>query len=146
MENGTNAAELSLLNRFAGNWDTTGTLITKSGTVNIAGTDHYAWLPGGHFLMHTVDVMMGEDRKQSVEIIGFDTLSGTYPMHFYDDAGESGVMHGGFDEDYWLITSSELRFKGAFSDNNNTLTGSWEQYSEGSWRKLMDIRLIRAAH
>ncbi|KAA0993024.1 DUF1579 family protein [Dyadobacter aurulentus] len=142
--NDTRKPELVLLDRIVGDWHTSGTLNTGNGSLNIKGTDSYQWLPGGHFLMHTVDVMMGGDRKQSIEIIGFDILSGTYPMHFYDDQGESGVMHGSFIGDEWNIISPELRFKGHFSNNYNKLSGVWEHCTDNNWQHLMDIQLLRA--
>ncbi|KQS28025.1 DUF1579 family protein [Dyadobacter sp. Leaf189] len=133
--------ELHLLNRLAGKWKTTGKLGKEATTNNIEGTDTYEWIPGGFFLLHTVDVIMDGERKQSIEVIGYDLLSGTYPMHFYDDIGESGGMSGSFDGDKWTISSPEMRFHGAFTQNDQVLSGTWERYVGSSWRYLMDIRL-----
>ena len=85
MENQQNKrpAQLLLLDKFAGNWQTTGTLrINENEQVSFKGTDRYEWLPGGFFMLHTVDVMMNGVRKENIEIIGYDPLSDTYPMHF----------------------------------------------------------------
>ncbi|NIJ53895.1 DUF1579 family protein [Dyadobacter arcticus] len=137
--------ELRRLNAFAGKWNTSGTLQAMPGDppVYFHGTDTYEWLPGGFFLLHTVDVMMGNERKQSIEVIGYDPLSELYPMQHFDDQGESGIMHGRLEGDQWTILSSELRFNGIFSADMKTLTGVWEQCMEDSWTHLMEIALTK---
>src|SRR5688500_2488330 len=62
------------LNKFVGKWKTRGRIPENGSTpeVFVEGTDTYEWLPGDYFLKHSVDVMMGEDRNQTLEIIGFD--------------------------------------------------------------------------
>jgi len=38
--------------------------------VPITGTDIYEWLPGGFFLLHHVDVVIGEQAVRAIELIG----------------------------------------------------------------------------
>jgi len=38
--------------------------------VPITGTDIYEWLPGGFFLLHRVDVVIGEQAVRAIELIG----------------------------------------------------------------------------
>jgi hypothetical protein len=35
--------------------------------IPVVGTDTYEWLPGGHFLVHHVDVVIGHEPVQAVE-------------------------------------------------------------------------------
>jgi hypothetical protein len=37
--------------------------------------DTYEWLPGGFFLLHRVDGLMGDEPVQAVEIIGYEASS-----------------------------------------------------------------------
>ena len=141
-------AAYKLLESFVGKWDTTGSLTAgpESVALPISGTDTYEWLPGGFFLFHRVDVMVGADRKESIEIIGYDQLSDTYPMHYYDNAGESGIMHAVEEDGVWAFLSHNLRFTGGFSDDGNTLSGVWEQlYENEVWHHLMNIKLSRTS-
>lgn len=46
----------------------------------ITGTDAYEWLPGGFFLLHHVDVHVGDEKVDAFEVIGgYDAATGTYP-------------------------------------------------------------------
>jgi hypothetical protein len=50
-----------------GRWRTSGSVVNKSGvTAMIAGTDTYKWLPGGHWIVHEADVMIGDQVTQSL--------------------------------------------------------------------------------
>lgn len=39
-------------------------------SVPITGTDSYQWLAGGFFLVHHVDVLIGQQPVQALEFIG----------------------------------------------------------------------------
>ena len=66
------------LSILAGTWDTSITMVEADGTEG--GTskarDIYTWMPNGHFLVHEVDAMMGDQHVQSTEIFGVDRASG----------------------------------------------------------------------
>jgi len=134
------------LDVFVGTWHTTGNMKTgvETNDILITGTDTYEWLPGGFFLLHKVNVLMGTERKESLEIIGFDASTNTYPMHFFDNQGESGMMHASEHHGIWTFASDNLRFTGAFSEDSNTISGIWEQNVDDNWELLMDIKLVRA--
>ena len=57
------------LHAVAGRWETSGHVIGDP-PVPVVGTDVYEVLAGGHFLVHHVDVTLGEHQVQAIEIIG----------------------------------------------------------------------------
>jgi len=137
----------AVLEPFVGLWNTTGLIKGNSGEPDIAinGTDVYEWLPGGFFLLHRVDVHMGEDRAQSIEIIGFDPAFNQYTMFSFDHLGNAGRMEARLQDGIWTFEGPTMRFTGSFSDKGNTLSGIWEQSDDDeNWRHWMDIMLSRA--
>ena len=62
------------LNKLTGIWRTEGLLRTPEGalTIKISGTDTYKWILDGPFLLHKAEVLIGKDKSETHEIIGFD--------------------------------------------------------------------------
>ena len=135
-----------LFEPFIGKWNTTGNMKAGKGKPDIAidGTDIYEWLPGRFFILHTVNVLMGAERKESIEVIGFDAAKNSYFMHSYDNQGESGVMQASEHQGTWKFTSDSLRFTGTFSEDHNTISGIWESSGDDGWELLMNVKLTRA--
>ena len=131
---------------FVGKWNTVGLIkeTAENPAVRMTGTDTYEWLPGNYVLLHKVDVSFGIERKQSMEVIGYDTSSGTYRMHYFDPEGNSGSMEAREQNGSWIFLSQSLRFSGKFSEDGKTLSGIWERSSNGvSWMHWMDIKLTK---
>ncbi len=135
------------LNKFAGYWHTEG-IIPAANTVpeiKISGTDTYEWLPGRFFLLHKVDVFVGDDKNETVEIFGFNTQSGKYTLQHYDNKGRSGFMTATCDEGVWTFLGETLRFTGSFKNEDKEFSGIWEQTTDGkSWAHFMNIKLTRS--
>src|SRR5690606_32631994 len=121
------------LEKFVGTWATEGTIPASDTTaeINISGTDTYEWLPGKFFLMHKVDVTMGNDRNETLEIIGFDSKKQVYTMQHYDHKGNSGVMTAYYKDGVWSFLGEHLRFTGGFKNHDNEFSGIWEQKFDG---------------
>lgn len=134
------------LNKFVGQWKTTG-LIPASGNtpeIKIYGTDTYEWLPGSFFLMHSVDVSVGNDRNETTEIIGFDKQKDLYTMQHYDNKGNSGVMTAVCRDEVWTFLGDNLRFTGGFKEEDQEFSGVWEQSTDGiNWKHFMNIKLTK---
>lgn len=88
---------------------------------------------------------MPDGRTQGVEIIGYDSASGTYTVHSYDSSGNTDVMHASVANDTWTFEGKSLRFTGGFRDGGDTLAGIWEQRrDEGApWVHWMDVTLSK---
>jgi Protein of unknown function (DUF1579) len=87
------APEIQLLGLVVGRWRTDGHIIGDP-PVPIVGSDIYEWLPGGFFIVHHVDVLVGEQRVQGIEIIGdYDAATDSFTGRTYDNQGNITVMH-----------------------------------------------------
>lgn len=143
----THSIERQDLNNFAGHWKTSGVIPAspESPAIHISGTDIYEWLPGEFFLLHKADVMIGEERSQTFEVIGVDRNTGACLMQFYNNKGESGSMFATFEDNIWRFQGDTLRFTGSFKNSGLEFSGVWEQLNEKkAWIHLMDISLHKS--
>lgn len=132
------------LEPFVGVWRTRGQVLAEDGpSTEIVGTDTYEWLPGGHFLLHRVDVRMGGERAEVLEVIGWDMERGEYFMHAYDSQGNHGTLWASVQDGAWTFEGDAERFTGSFGDGGATLAGRWERLDGGEWIPWMDIHLTR---
>ena len=136
----------SHLNRFVGKWNTEGLILptSTSAGIEVRGTDTYEWFPGEFFLLHKVDVNIGEDKVQTLEIIGIDKDANHYTMQHYDNKGNSGFMTATLMDELWIFKGDSMLFKGGFSEDDNVFSGVWEQLNkEKVWAPYMNIRLTK---
>lgn len=138
-------AALKRLHPFEGTWKTQGEIFAtdSSPALTIEGTDIYEWLPGGYFLIHRVDVRMGGEQIDSIEIIGYDDSNDTYPMHYFGYQGSKGVMVAVCNSNTWVFTGETERFTGSFNETGNILSGRWEQLRNSEWIDWMNIKLTK---
>lgn len=138
--------EYEQLNKFVGKWTTTGRIPASqtAAEIKISGTDTYEWLPGEFFLLHKANVLIGDDRSETFEIIGFDREKNLYTMQHYNNKGDSGFMTADCKGGVWTFHGEYLRFSGGFRNNDGEFSGIWEQSTDGkNWQHFMDIRLTR---
>lgn len=77
-----------------GRWKTSGSVLDEHGApvTTINGTDEYEWMVGGHWVIHRVDVMMGEDHVQALELIGeYDDETNSYSMRAFDGSSMTAL-------------------------------------------------------
>ncbi|MGB3211686.1 MAG: DUF1579 family protein [Desulforhopalus sp.] len=135
-----------LLDVFVGKWSTRGqTKATPSEpAIDIIGTDTYKWLPGEFFMFHEVDVRMGDNEANAIEIIGYEPLSQTYPTQFFDNLGNTGTFEASVRDGVWTFAAESERAEVVISEDSNTMTINWERTTDGSnWLPWMDLELIR---
>jgi hypothetical protein len=63
---------------ITGRWRTLGHVVAEP-AFPVRGTDTYELVGGGHFLVHHVDVTVGDEPLQAIEVIGETTARGTSP-------------------------------------------------------------------
>ena len=139
-------AEYEKLNNFVGHWKTEGKIAATNAKAEtkVAGTDTYQWLPGGFFLLHKVDVHIGDDHNQTLEVIGYDRQNHSYILRHFDNKGNSGLMVGSCVGDDWTFQGENLRFSGGFKKDYKEFSGTWEQSSDKkSWASFMELRLTK---
>src|SRR5258706_11849476 len=77
---------LMRLNKLVGTWELTGHTL-ESAEDNIIGRVTIEWLPGGFFLEQRGEIELMEIKVQSVEIIGYDPVTNTFPSYVYSNMG-----------------------------------------------------------
>jgi hypothetical protein len=144
----------------AGRWQTSGDVISEP-PVPVVGTDTYEVFAGGHFLVHHVDVTVGDQHVEAIEIIGEPDGKGGYLARSFDNAGNAEVMQVTIDDEGVLhFTGGEdvapaaqptdaptLRVRSALrvASDGASMTARWERSEDGTtWHPWMDIRFARS--
>lgn len=130
-----------------GRWMTSGTVLDEDGkaVATIDGTDEYEWMPGGKWIVHRVDVMMGDDHVHALELIGeHDAETGTYAMRAFDGSGAYGTMTAHLNADgSWTFLGDGMRSTLWPSTDRSSMTALWErQGRSGVWIRWMDMRFV----
>jgi hypothetical protein len=133
--------DLRRLDRLIGTWKQAGEL---------DGEVTYEWAEGGFFLTQRVDFIHGENRIKGIEIIGHEHVFGEEPSpdiksrfysyldgmtldYVYEMEGDMLTIWGG-------EKGSPAYYRGRFSEDGNTLTGSWV-YSGGGGYDAVSTRV-----
>jgi hypothetical protein len=75
------------LHAIAGRWKTSGHVIGEP-RIPVVGTDTYEVLAGGYFIVHHIDVTVGEQPVRAIEVIGeSDAAGGGYLARSFDSEG-----------------------------------------------------------
>jgi len=117
--------DLEALDRLIGTWQVSG---------GAQGTVTYEWMEGAFFLIQHVELEQYGQKIKGIEIIGHEQPFGAEPgedirSRFYDSMGNTLDYVYEPDGDSLTIWGGEkgspAYFKGEFSDDGNTVTGSW---------------------
>lgn len=135
--------EMKKLNFLIGNWATQGIVkaTNNSPEIKIKGTDTYEWILNKSFILHTIDVKMGKNKVQGIEIIGYDPTSKKYTMQSYDGEGVISNMSAKFDNDQnFVLTGNKMRATMIKKTGHSPMTAQWEQSSNNKkWKSWMEI-------
>jgi hypothetical protein len=83
--------QVAALDPISGNWRTEGRVLGSDQTIR--GTDRYEWLAGGYFLIHFVDVLVGDQKVDAIEVIGEDDEGrAAFVARSYDNQGAVAIM------------------------------------------------------
>jgi hypothetical protein len=154
--------EVQHLGALVGRWRTDGHIIADP-PVPIAGSDTYEWLPGGFFLVHHVDVLVGEHAVQALEMIGdYDRTTDSFTARAYDSRGNITILHAKVDDrGAWRFTgggdiateaqpdakeTAAVRSTPTVHAERNSMKAFWERSADGSaWELWMDVSFTRMA-
>jgi hypothetical protein len=137
------------LRPLIGHWRTSGVVLGEgeggAETGTISGTDTYRWLPGGHWIVHEVDVLIGDERTQALELIGGrDEVTGGWQMHAFDVGDDPGRMSLSVqDEGLLLLQGEGVRSWFRPTAGPDLMTTRWERDAGGTWLPWMDMRFVR---
>jgi Protein of unknown function (DUF1579) len=153
--------QLQRLSALVGWWRSEGRILGDP-AVPISGTDVYEWLPGGFFLLHRVDVVIGQQKLQALELIGpYDPATDAFTARAYDNLGNVTLMHAKVDEQgVWRFTGGDdvaplaralsaeggdaVRSTLTVSADRSGMTARWERRDHGAgWRPWMDMTFTR---
>jgi hypothetical protein len=149
------------LHVIAGRWATDGHVVGDP-SMPVKGFDTYDVLAGGYFLVHHVDVTVGDQPVQAIEVIGErDPDSDGFLARSFDNSGNCEVMRVTVDD------ASVFRFTGGPevaaaarpfgattvrvrstltpASDGNSMTALWERSADGqTWEPWMQISFTRA--
>ncbi|HET6750792.1 MAG TPA: DUF1579 family protein [Actinomycetes bacterium] len=153
--------ETQRLGALVGRWRSEGHVVGDV-PVPISGTDTYEWLPGGFFLVHHVDVVIGDQEVQAVEIIGeYDRATDSFIGRAYDNLGNVTVMRANVDgSGVWTFTgggdvapvarsssssaSAAVRSTLTVSTDRGSMVAKWERSDDGArWQPWMYMTFTR---
>ncbi|GAB3341620.1 hypothetical protein GCM10027299_55970 [Larkinella ripae] len=149
MESTTQTSNLKLLDVLVGKWNTTGQVRATSSTPasTIIGTDNYEWILNNLFLLHRVDVQIGQQKVEAIELIGDDGTNGqTYAMRSFDNQGKFATMEAQRNQDgTFTFTGESERTTLTIHEGGHHMEAHWERLADNStWVAWMDLNLIRA--
>ncbi len=146
MDDSTPAEHLRPLTPIVARWRTSGTVLDENGdqVMTVEGTDEYEWMPGGHWVIHRVDVMMGADRTRAIEMIGDPGSDGTFTMRAFDASGAFDTMILTVRDHDFHTEGDGVRNTLTVAPDGRTMAAEWErQLDDKSWIHWMSLRFRR---
>ena len=140
------SGDAGLLELLHGTWRTEGQLLgvpVGSGTT-LAAVDRYEWVPGVGLLAHYVTGHFCGASVASFEVWAFDRRSQSYVSTSFDENGVPSTFKSRFRDGQWTIVGRTQRFRGTFSKDHLTLSGTWDQKARGIWKPWLAIELRKA--
>jgi hypothetical protein len=145
---------------IAGEWATDGHVVGDP-PVPVKGTDTYEVLAGGYFLVHHVDVTVGEQEVRAIEVIGEPaSAGGGFLARSFDDKGNAEVMRVTVDDDGVFhftggpeiaaaaqptdASTARVRSTLSVAPDRRSMMALWERSEDGhSWKPWMNITFTR---
>jgi hypothetical protein len=120
---------LKRFDRFIGSWAMEGHLVDSDET-NIRGTATYRWLPGGFFLEQHVQLDFIGLEIESLELIGYDPETDTFPSTVYSNLSPVPLPYR------WDVQGDSVTITVSYGPLDSTFTGSWREDGtfSGGWR------------
>jgi hypothetical protein len=139
--------DLEDLNAIIGTWDSEGETVAADDAIRIRGQDRYEWLQGHQYLVHRIDVTMGDDEVHAIEIIGgFDAERAAYEMHAFQNGTGHSLMHASrLEQGTWRFANEETRATLTLPADGRTMSARWERRNGARWVPWMNMRFTRAA-
>jgi hypothetical protein len=141
---------------IAGEWATDGHVVGDP-PVPVKGIDTYEVLAGGYFLVHHVDVTVGDQDVRAIEVIGEPASDGSgFLARSFDDQGHAEVMRVTVDDEgvFHFTGGPEIAAAAQPTDasiarvrstlrvapDRRSMTALWERSEDGPvWQPWMNI-------
>jgi hypothetical protein len=120
---------LRRLDRLVGRWSMEGHLVGSDET-NIRGETSFRWLPGGFFLEQRVQIDFMGLQIDSLELIGYDPETDTFPSTVYSNFSPEPLPYK------WDVHGDSVTIMVSYGPLDATFTGSWREDGtfSGGWR------------
>jgi hypothetical protein len=120
---------LRRLDRLVGRWSMEGNLV-GSDEKNIRGETMFRWVAGGFFLEQSVQIDFIGLQIDSVEIIGYDPETDTFPSTVYSNFSPEPLPYR------WDVRGDDVKISVSYGQLDATFTGSWREDGtfSGGWR------------
>jgi Protein of unknown function (DUF1579) len=120
---------LKRLYRLVGRWSMEGNLV-GSDEKNIRGETEFRWLPGGFFLEQRVHIDFMGLQIDSLEVIGYDPETDTFPSTVYSNFSPEPLPYK------WDLRDDTVKISVSYGPLDSTFTGSWREDGtfSGGWR------------
>jgi hypothetical protein len=121
--------ELARLDRLLGQWAMEGNLV-GSDERNIKGETVFRWLPGGFFLEQRAHIDFIGMRIDSLELIGYDPETNTFPSTVYSNVSPEPLPYR------WHVQGDTVTISVSYGPLDATFTGAWRDDGtfSGGWR------------
>ena len=126
----TEPETLEALDIFVGEWRLSTSFAPNAAEAPRASTT-FEWLSGRRFLVERWEIEH-PDAPDGIAIIGYGNEHHTLLQHYFDSRGVSRVYEMTFSDRVWTLQrfaaapDFSQRFTGTFSEDANTIAGSWE--------------------
>jgi hypothetical protein len=131
-------ADIAAWEPIIGYWASSGRTVDGIG---IEGSDVYEWLPGRQFVVHRVDVRMGGEQVDVLEVIG-ERDGDALLMRSFDRSGGTALMRATVDDaGVWTFAGPTVRATLVVGDS--TMSAKWERNVDGAWEHWMDMEFRR---
>lgn len=119
---------LKRLEKFVGTWDIRGRTI-NSKVDNVFAHTTFEWLPGKFFLKQIFEADFVGMKIQSLELIGYDPSSDTFPSTVYSNLAGTPIPYR-YDvkgNDVTIVTDlgGGAKMTGKISEDGNKFSGGW---------------------
>lgn len=113
---------------FVGTWSIRGRTL-DSKVANVSARTTFEWLPGRFFLKQSFDADFMGMKIQSLELIGYDPASDTFPSLVYSNLAGVPIPYRydvkGRDVTITTDIAGGAKMTGRISEDGNTFSGGW---------------------
>lgn len=134
--------ETSNFKRLIGSWKTSGQISSENQILNLSGTDTYELILDRNYILHKADVIMGNEKSETFEIISLTNTTDKAKMQYFNSKGESGLMTSEIINNDFQINGDGIKFSGTINDENSEVIGNWFLQADGkSWTEFISLKL-----
>ncbi len=119
---------------------------------DVTGRVVFEWMSGGRFLVERWEISH-PDASDGIAIIGPNHSGEAYLQHYFDSRGVARIYQMAFTGGLWTLSRTTAdftplefsqRYSGRFSDDGDTIDGTWEICHDGkTWEKDFDLTYRR---